>query len=41
VRALIAVIGDGTYISPKIDSETAKSVIDEVSDITGLSTVKP
>ena len=41
VRALIAVIGDGTYISPKIDSETAKSVINEVSDITGLSTVKP
>jgi DNA-binding NarL/FixJ family response regulator len=31
VRALTAVIGDGAYISPKIDSETAKSVIDEVS----------
>jgi DNA-binding NarL/FixJ family response regulator len=31
VRALTAVIGDGTYISPKIDSEIAKSVINEVS----------
>jgi DNA-binding NarL/FixJ family response regulator len=40
MRALMAVIGDGTYISPKIDSETAKSVINEVSDITGFSTVK-
>jgi DNA-binding NarL/FixJ family response regulator len=31
VRALTAVIGDGTYISPKIDSEIARSVINEVS----------
>lgn len=30
VRALTAVIGDGTYISPKIDSEIAKSIINEV-----------
>ena len=31
VRALTAVIGNGAYISPKIDSEIAKSVISEVS----------
>lgn len=30
VRALTAVIGDGVYISPKIDSEFAKSIINEV-----------
>jgi DNA-binding NarL/FixJ family response regulator len=30
VRALTAVIGDGVYISPKIDSEIAKSIINEV-----------
>jgi len=31
VRALTAVIGDGAYISPKIDSEIAKSVIGEMT----------
>jgi DNA-binding NarL/FixJ family response regulator len=31
VRALTAVIGEGTYISPRIDSEVVKSVISEMS----------
>jgi DNA-binding NarL/FixJ family response regulator len=31
VRALTVVIGEGTYISPKIDSEVVKSVISEMS----------
>src|SRR5271155_64986 len=31
MRALTAVIGDGAYISPKIDSEIAKSVIGEMT----------
>jgi DNA-binding NarL/FixJ family response regulator len=31
VRALTAVIGDGTYISPKIDGEIAKNIINDVS----------
>ena len=31
VRALTVVIGEGTYISPKIDSEVVKSVISEVT----------
>jgi DNA-binding NarL/FixJ family response regulator len=31
VRALTVVIGDGTYISPKIDSEVVKSVISELT----------
>jgi DNA-binding NarL/FixJ family response regulator len=31
VRALTVVIGEGAYISPKIDSEVVKSVIGEIS----------
>jgi DNA-binding NarL/FixJ family response regulator len=31
VRALTAVIGEGAYISPKIDSAIAKSVIVEMT----------
>jgi DNA-binding NarL/FixJ family response regulator len=31
VRALTAVIGEGAYISPKIDSKIAKSVIGEMT----------
>jgi|SRR5271169_2463337 len=31
VRALTVVIGEGTYISPKMDSEVVKSVISEMS----------
>lgn len=31
VRALTAVVGEGAYISPKIDSEIAKSVISEMT----------
>lgn len=31
VKALSVVIGDGAYISPKMDSETIKSVIKEMS----------
>ena len=31
VRALTVVIGEGTYISPKIDSEVVKSIINDVS----------
>jgi DNA-binding NarL/FixJ family response regulator len=31
MRALVAVIGERTYISPKIDSEVVKSVITEMS----------
>jgi DNA-binding NarL/FixJ family response regulator len=31
VRALTVVIGEGTYISPKIDSEVVESVISEIS----------
>jgi DNA-binding NarL/FixJ family response regulator len=31
VKALTVVIGEGAYISPKMDSETAKSVINEMS----------
>jgi DNA-binding NarL/FixJ family response regulator len=31
VKALTAVIGEGAYISPKMDSETVKSVINEMS----------
>ena len=31
VRALTVVIGEGAYISPKIDSEVVKSVISEMS----------
>jgi DNA-binding NarL/FixJ family response regulator len=31
VRALRVVIGEGAYISPKIDSEIVKSVINEIS----------
>jgi DNA-binding NarL/FixJ family response regulator len=31
VKALTAVIAEGAYISPKMDSETAKSVINEMS----------
>jgi DNA-binding NarL/FixJ family response regulator len=34
VKALTAVIDEGAYISPKIDSEIVKSVIEEVSNIT-------
>jgi DNA-binding NarL/FixJ family response regulator len=32
VRALTVVIGEGAYISPKIDSEVVKSVIGEMSE---------
>jgi DNA-binding NarL/FixJ family response regulator len=32
VRALTVVIGEGAYISPKIDSEVIKSVIGELSE---------
>jgi DNA-binding NarL/FixJ family response regulator len=32
VRALTAVIGEGAYISPKIDREVVKSVIGEMSE---------
>ncbi|GAC1661295.1 MAG: hypothetical protein PVS2B2_13180 [Candidatus Acidiferrum sp.] len=32
VKALTVVIGDGTYISPKIGKEVAKSVIGELSE---------
>ena len=32
VRALTVVIGEGTYISPKIDSEVIKSIIGEMSE---------
>lgn len=31
VRALTVVLGEGAYISPKIDSEVAKGVIEEMS----------
>jgi len=31
VRALTAVIGDGTYISPRIDSAVAKSVMSDLT----------
>jgi DNA-binding NarL/FixJ family response regulator len=31
VRALTVVVGEGAYISPKIDSEVVKSVISEMS----------
>jgi DNA-binding NarL/FixJ family response regulator len=31
VKALTVVIGEGSYISPKIDSEVVKSVISEIS----------
>jgi DNA-binding NarL/FixJ family response regulator len=31
VKALTVVIGEGTYISPKIDSEVVKGVINEMS----------
>jgi DNA-binding NarL/FixJ family response regulator len=31
VKALTVVIGEGTYISPKMDSEVVKSVINEMS----------
>lgn len=31
VRALMVVIGEGAYISPKIDSEVVKGVISEIS----------
>jgi DNA-binding NarL/FixJ family response regulator len=32
VRALTVVIGEGAYISPKIDSEIVKSIIGEMSE---------
>ena len=32
VRALTVVIGEGAFISPKIDSEVAKSIIGEMSE---------
>lgn len=31
MKALITVIGDGAYISPKIDSEVVKNMINEIS----------
>ena len=32
VKALLMVVGEGAYISPRIDRETVKSVIGEISD---------
>jgi two-component system response regulator NreC len=32
VKALTIVIGDGSYISPKIDSEVVKSVVKEMTE---------
>jgi DNA-binding NarL/FixJ family response regulator len=32
VKALLVVVGEGAYISPKIDSEVVKSVISEMND---------
>jgi DNA-binding NarL/FixJ family response regulator len=37
VRALTVVIGEGTYISPRIDSEIIKAVIGEMSGVAGSS----
>jgi hypothetical protein len=31
VKALTVVVGEGSYISPKMDSEVVKSVIQEMS----------
>jgi DNA-binding NarL/FixJ family response regulator len=36
VRALTVMMGEGTYISPRIDSEVIKNVTDEVSGSAGL-----
>jgi DNA-binding NarL/FixJ family response regulator len=33
VKALIVVVGEGAYISPKIDSEVVKSVISEMNGV--------
>jgi DNA-binding NarL/FixJ family response regulator len=35
VKALAVVIGEGAYISPKMDSEVVKSVMSEMSEMSG------